>query len=327
MPDFFENDSNDRLKKEAEKRSTHSLWCEKYRPLKLDDFIGSELVKQKAQSYIAANDIPHMLLHATPGTGKTTLSKILMNTINCDSMYINASMENSVESVRQRIEGFASSMGFKPLKIVVLDEADFLTPNAQAALRNLMETYSQSTRFILTCNAVERIVPAIASRCQVFHLIPPSKKEIAGHVYRILGKENVEANGNDLALIINSMYPDIRRIINTLQLMTVDGKLVVNQQEMIDADYKLKVLDILKDKRIDKKTSFKDVRQILANNSISDFTDMYKLLYDKIDDYAAGHLAPVILILSDMDSKYVIAVDKELNFMACIIQVLDLIKA
>ena len=326
MTDFFENDVKDILKKEADQRSVHTLWCEKYRPLKLEDFIGNDLTKEKAKQYIQSNDVPHLLLHGKAGGGKTTLAMILAKTINCDYMYINASSENSVDNVREKITGFAVSVGFKPLKVIVLDEADFLTPQAQAALRNLMETYSQTTRFILTCNYVEKIIEPIISRCQVFHLVPPSKKEVANHVFSILRKENVEANPVDLKFIIDSAYPDIRRVINTLQLQTVDGKLKVNQKEMIDADYKLKILEILNDKRIDKKASFKQIRQIIADNSISVFSDIYKLLYDKLDEYATGHLAPIILILAEMDYKSSFVVDKEINFMSTILQILNEIK-
>jgi DNA polymerase III delta prime subunit len=326
MADFFEDDSQEKREKQEERNKTHTLWVERYRPLKLADFIGNELIKEKAKSYIETNDVPHLLLYGKAGGGKTTLAKILGNTINCDCMYINASSENSVDNVREKITGFAVSVGFKPLKVIILDEADFLTPQAQAALRNLMETFSQTTRFILTGNYVEKIIEPIISRCQVFHLVPPSKKEVATYVYNILRRENVEANPADLKFVFDSAYPDIRRIINIIQKQTVNGVLTNNQQEMIDADYKLKVIEILTDKRIDRKTSFKNIRQILADNSITQFSDMYSLLYDRLDDYATGHLANVIVAIAEYQFKDAMVVDHEINFMAMIISILNEVK-
>jgi replication factor C small subunit len=256
----------------------------------------------------------------------TTLSLILVKNINCEYLYINASSENSVDDVRTKITGFASSVGFKDLKIVILDEAEYLSPNAQAALRNVMETFSMHTRFILTCNYIERIIEPIISRTQVYELIPPSKKEVASHVFNILRKENIEAQPIDLKFILDSMYPDIRRIINTLQMQSVNGKLVIDQKSMVDSDYKLKVIEILKDTKKEKKDAFKEIRQLITDNSISDFSDIYTLLYDTIDDYAKGHIAQVILILAEMEYKSSFVVDKEISFMSTIIQLLNEIK-
>lgn len=324
--EFFENDNTKKLEEEVERRKTHSLWCEKHRPLTLDTFIGNDLVKEKARQYIESNDIPHLLFTGRPGGGKTSLASLLAKNINCDFIYVNASAETGIDNMRDRIRGFCSSVGFKDLKIVILDESDFLSPNAQAALRNLMETFSVHTRFILTCNYVERIIEPLISRSQIFELVPPSKKEIAVHVNSILRRENVEATPNDLAFIINSFYPDIRRIINTLQMQTVDGKLTVNQKSIIDSDYKLKVIEILKDTKKEKRDAFKEIRQLIANNSVSHFEDMFKLLYDNIDDFAKGHMAPVILILSEMQYKDSMVIDHEITFMSLMLQLLDEIR-
>ena len=326
--DFVENDNIQKLEKEAEQRKIHSLWVERYRPLKLEDFIGNDLVKSKAKEYIDSNDIPHMLLHGKAGGGKTTLSYILAKTINCDYMYINASDERGIDDVREKIKGFAISVGFRDLKVIILDEADYLTPQAQAALRSVMETYSQTTRFILTCNNVERVIEPIISRCQVFKLLPPSKKEITMHILNgILRKENVEtANPDDLKFVINSMYPDIRRIINTLQQNTVNNVFSINQKEITESDYKLKVLEILADKRIDKKASIKQIRQIVADNSVSDFTDMYKLMLDRVEEFAVGHIAAVIIIIAEMDYKSSFCTIKEANFASTMYQILNEIK-
>ena len=196
---------------------SHYLWCEKYRPQILDQYIGNQHLKDKVKRYLQSEDIPHLLLYGKAGTGKTTLAKILTKNIKCDYLYINASDENKVDDVRIKIKNFASSIGFNPLKILILDEADYLTPNAQAALRNLMETFSRHTRFILTCNYAERIIDPIQSRCQSYKIVPPSKKEVALHLKNILELENIDFELDDIAIIINSSYPDIRQIINSAQ--------------------------------------------------------------------------------------------------------------
>ena len=196
---------------------SHSLWVEKYRPKDLSTYIGNEHLKSKVKVYLESEDVPHLLLYGKAGTGKTTLAKIVVNNIDCDYMYINASDENKVDDVRNKIKTFASSVGFKSLKVIILDECDYLTPNAQAALRNLMETFSKHCRFILTCNYVERIIDPIQSRCQSYKVVPPSKKEVAIHTSNILNTEGVTYDNNDIVTMVNSSYPDIRRIINAVQ--------------------------------------------------------------------------------------------------------------
>ena len=146
-------------------KTEHTLWVEKYRPSNLDTYIGNDQLKSKVKVYLESGDLPHLLLFGKAGTGKTTLAKLLVNNIDCDYLYINASDENNVETVRSKVKNFASTMGFKDYKVIILDECDYITPNAQAALRNLMETFSKHCRFILTCNFVERIIDPIQSRC------------------------------------------------------------------------------------------------------------------------------------------------------------------
>jgi replication factor C small subunit len=167
----------------------HTLYVEKYRPEKLDDYVGNSSIKEKVNIYLQSGDVPHLLLYGTAGTGKTTLAKLIAKNIDCDLMYINASDENNVDTVREKIKNFASTIGFRQWKLIILDESDYLTPNAQAALRNLMETFSKTTRFILTCNYVEKIIDPIQSRCQVFAITPPSKKDVAIRVSEILKTE------------------------------------------------------------------------------------------------------------------------------------------
>jgi replication factor C small subunit len=302
----------------------HSLWVERYRPVSLENYIGNEHLKTKVSRYISTGDIPHLLLHGKAGTGKTTLAKLLVSNIDCDQMYVNASDENNVETVRNKIKMFASSVGFKDLKVIILDECDFLTPNAQAALRNLMETFSKHCRFILTCNYVERIIDPIQSRCQSFQIIPPSKKEVAIHTSSILNTEGVSFDNEQIVTMVNSSYPDIRRIINAVQRNIVDNNLIVDTESLVQNDYKLQVLEILQTQ--DKKNAFKNLRQLLADSQIRDYADLFRLLYDEVDSYGKGHIAEVILTIAKYELSDAQVVDKEINAMAMLIEILNTIK-
>ena len=302
----------------------HSLWVEKYRPTTLDTYIGNDHLKSKVSVYLESGDLPHLLLYGKAGTGKTTLAKLLVNNIECDYLYINASDENSVDTVRNKVRGFASTMGFKDYKIIILDECDYITPNAQAALRNLMETFSKHCRFILTCNFVERIIDPIQSRCQSFQVIPPSKKEVALHIHNILKEESIASKMNDVAGLVNAGYPDIRRVINSCQRQVVDGMLVVDKQSLIESDYKIKLLEIIK--KENRKDAFKGIRKLLADSQITDFAELYKLMYDEVDSYGTGHIAECILIIAKYQLSDSQVVDKEINAMAMIIELLGVIK-
>ena len=306
------------------KNKEHTLFVEKYRPVSLENYIGNDHLKTKVSKYINTGDIPHLLLHGKAGTGKTTLAKLLVSNIDCDQMYINASDTNSVDTVRNQIKVFASSVGFKDLKVIILDECDFLTPNAQAALRNLMETFSKHCRFILTCNYVERIIDPIQSRCQSYQIIPPSKKEVAIHTSNILNTEGITYDNNDIVTMVNSSYPDIRRIINSIQRNVVDSNLVVDTESMVKNDYKLQVLEILQTQ--DKKNAFKNLRQLLADSQIRDYADLFRLLYDEVDSYGKGHIAEVILTVAKYELSDAQVVDKEINAMAMLIEILNITK-
>jgi len=299
----------------------HSLWVEKYRPYNLQTYIGNEHLKDKVKVYLESEDVPHLLLFGKAGTGKTTLAKIITKNIDCDYLYINASDENKVDDVRNKVKTFASSVGFKSLKVIILDECDYLTPNAQAALRNLMETFSKHCRFILTCNYVERIIDPIQSRCQSYKIMPPSRKEVALQLKNIFETENVQFGLDDLALIVNAGYPDIRRVINSAQRQVVDGKLKIDVSSVIQSDYKIKLLESLTPT-----TKVSEIRQLLANNSITDYAELYKLLYDEIDTYSNGKVAECILAIAEGQYQDVQVVDKEINFMSTIVKLLRIIK-
>ena len=302
----------------------NSLWVEKYRPIKLDDYVGNEHLKEKVSGYIESEDVPHLLLFGRAGTGKTTLAKLIVKSIECDYMVINASDENNVDTVRNKVKNFASSQGFKKYKIIILDEFDYMTPNAQAILRNLMETFSKHCRFILTCNYVEKIIDPIQSRCQTFQIVPPSKKEVAVQLDKILKSEDVNYDVKDLVPIIDSSYPDIRKVINTCQLNSVKGVLKLSKNDLLDSDFKTKILDILK-LSDDSRNKYMKIRKCVADSKVQDFTEMYSLLYDKVDEYASGKVSGVILVLAEGQHRDALAVDKEIPFMATILNILSTI--
>ena len=305
-------------------QNEHTLWVEKYRPSTLDTYIGNDQLKSKVKVYLESGDLPHLLLFGKAGTGKTTLAKLLVNNIDCDYLYINASDENNVETVRSKVKNFASTMGFKDYKVIILDERDYITPNAQAALRNLMETFSKHCRFILTCNFVERIIDPIQSRCQSFQVIPPNKNDVAKHLHNILTQESVTYEREDLGILVNSGYPDIRRVINGAHRQSVGGQLKIDKQSIVENDYKLKLLEILE--KQDKKSAFNNVRQLMADAKVTDFADLFRLLYDEVDTYGKGHIAECILIIAKYELSDAQVVDKEINAMAMIIELLGIIK-
>ena len=302
----------------------HTLFVEKYRPNTLDNYIGNQHLKSKVEHYLESGDLPHLLLFGKAGTGKTTLAKLLVKNIDCDYLYINASDENNVETVRTKVKDFASTIGFKDMKVIILDECDYITPNAQAALRNLMETFSKHCRFILTCNYVERIIDPIQSRCQSFQIIPPSKQEVAKHLHNILVQENIMDTPEDIKILVETGYPDIRRVINSAQRNIVGGKIKLDTSSIIQNDYKLKLIKILETQ--DKKTAFKEIRQLLLDNQITDYADLFRLLYDEVDTWGKGHVAECILIIARYELSDSQVVDKEINAMAMLIELLGVVK-
>ncbi|MCH2679223.1 MAG: AAA family ATPase, partial [Alphaproteobacteria bacterium] len=164
----------------------HTLFTERFRPTDPKDYIGNEIFKASLDQWIKQQDIPHILLYGPAGTGKTTAAKLITTNLDCDSIYINCSDENGIETIREKVKSFASAATFRALKVVIMDEADFLTINAQAALRNVIESFSKTTRFVFTCNYIERIIDPIQSRTSVFEILPPSKSEVAKRCKKIL---------------------------------------------------------------------------------------------------------------------------------------------
>lgn len=302
--------------------NNHGLFVEKYRPATMNEYIGNQHVIEKCKIWLEQGEIPHILLYGTAGTGKTSLAKILANSIDSTVMYLNCSDENSVDTVRDKIKSFASTMSFSRWKVIICDEFDFMTANGMAALRNLMETFSGTTRFILTCNYIEKIIEPIQSRCQVFAITPPSKKDVAIRVNEILQAEQVTFKPEDLVAIINSGYPDIRRILNTCQRQIVNKELKLDTHTLIESNYASKVLDLLAMKT-DKKSLFTNIRQLIADSQVKDYTALYRHLYDNLDSFATGHIGPVILILAEAQYKESMVVDKEINIMAMFVSLIN----
>ena len=263
-------------------------------------------------------NVPHLLLYGRAGGGKTTLAKIIVNLVDCDYLYINASDERNIDLVRDKLKTFASSIGFRPMKIVILDEADYLNVNsAQPALRNLMETFSAHCRFILTCNYVEKIIEPIRSRCQAYKIVPPSKKEVALHVKGILEKENIDFDLDDLALVVTAGYPDLRKIINDLQRQVIDGKLKIDKDGMLHNEFKLRFLEMIRSK-----SDLRSIRKLIADSNFSDYTELFRLLYDEVETFTGDKIPEVIADISSGAYQDVLVVDKEINFIATVSNIL-----
>ena len=301
----------------------HTILNEKYRPDTLEGYICKEDTKQKFDEFIKQQDIPHLLFAGKPGAGKTTIAKILVNNIDCDYLYITATDERSIDVMRDKVGAFAAAGSFKPLKIVILDEATHILQAGQVILLNMMETYSLTTRFILTGNYPERLIDPLRSRCQEFDLAPPSKKVIAQHISVILDKENIEYEIPDLVAIVNKYFPDFRKIINNCQKYTIDGVLKLDTMSNTDDNYKDTLLAELKKPSV---KSFNNIRQIIANTDLEDFDDVYKFLYSKLNEYSNGNEGIVICYLEEYMYHATFRLDKEINIMACIAKILETIK-
>ena len=297
----------------------NSLLVEKYRPTVLENYVGNEHIKKTISQYLEQNDIQNLIFYGPAGTGKTTLAKLIIKNLNCDHLYINASDERGIETIRDKVSGFVSVASFKPLKVIILDEADFLTIQAQASLRNIIETFSRTTRFILTCNYIERIIDPLQSRCQVLKIVPPTKKDVAKHLNWILQQEVVMHDVKDLVPLVNQCYPDLRKCINTIQLSIQDNALQLDQSVLVSSNYMVKVLKELSSD----KPRFNTIRQIIADANVQDFEELYRYLYDNAHIFASGKEGMVAYHINEYSYQSNFRIDKEINCMALINQLIN----
>lgn len=294
-----------------------NLWVEKYRPQTLEGYVGNEVIKNKILDYLSQGSIQNLLLHGVAGTGKTTLAKLIANNLNCDLLYINASDERGIDTIREKIIPFASSLGFGDVKIVILDEADYITPQAQATLRNTMESFSGNTRFILTCNYLERIISPLQSRCQTLEIKPPSKQDVAFRCVDICEKEKVDIDNIALKTIVNAYYPDIRKTINTIQGSVVNHVVKLDKASLKD-DLNEQIIQSLSNK-----CKLSELRQILADSGSREFDNLFKALYDNITKFTSNEGA-AILIIAKYQYEYTFVLEKEICVAAMLNELLNI---
>jgi replication factor C small subunit len=301
----------------------HVLWVEKYRPAKVEDCILPDAVKKTFQEYVNRKEIPHLLLSGTAGVGKTTIAKALCQEVGCDYIVINGSDENGVETIRYKINNFASSMSLiGGRKVVIIDEADYLTPNAQAILRSSMEEFSRNCSFIFTCNFKNRIIDPLHSRCTVVDFkVNGSKAKMATQFFKrvewILEQEGIKYDKPVVAEIITKYFPDNRRILNELQRYSVGGTIdkgllaSVSDVQLTELINSLKVKD------------FSTARKWVTNNLDNDPVRIFRVIYDKLYDVLKPNSVPqMVLILAKYQYQAAFAADHEINLMACITELM-----
>ena len=299
----------------------NTLYVERFRPTELKYYVGNENVKDTIQKYLDQNDIQNFIFYGPAGTGKTTLAKIIVKNLDCDYLYINASDENGIDTIREKVKGFASAASWKGIKVVILDEADFITIQGQAALRNVIETFSRSTRFILTCNFVERIIDPLQSRCQVLKIVPPTKMDVYNHLTWILADQlNLSYTPEDIKSLIVKYYPDMRKMLNVLQMSVKDDNIELDETVVTSNNY---IKEVLKELTGSKK--WLTIRQIIADSNVKDFDELYRNLFDYASKYAPGKEGMVAIILNEHLYQANFRIDKEINVMSAIAKIIDVI--
>ena len=298
------------------------LWTEKYRPSTISDYVFRDDAQRKqVQGWVDAKTIPHLLFSGAPGTGKTTLAKVLINMLDIDEydvLEINASRENSVENVRDKITNFVQTMPFGEFKVVLLDEADYISPNGQAALRGVMETYASSSRFILTCNYPNKVIPALHSRCQGFHIEKIDHTEFTARIATVCVEEGVEIDIDTLDSYVKATYPDLRKCLNLCQMNTVDGTLVKpNEGDSATADYKLAVVDLFKQGKI------LEARKMLCSQvRPEEMDELFRWMYDNLELWGETqeHKDAAILIIAKGLRNIPMVADQEINLAATLVE-------
>jgi replication factor C small subunit len=299
------------------------LWTEKYRPSTIDGYVFTDpSQREQIEHWIASKSIPHLLLSGPAGTGKTTLAKLLVNSLDIDPydfLHVNASRDNGVDFLKSKIEGFVSTMPFGDLKIVLLDEADYLTHNAQAILRGLMETYASQARFILTCNLAHKIIKPLKSRCQEFVIDKTDQTEFTTRVDTILLTEEVEFDIDTLDSCVKATYPDLRKCLNLCQSNSISGQLIVTKGsgDSGTADCKLAVVELFKQGKI------REARTLLCRETTADeMEEMFTWMYQNLDLWSKtpeGQDQAIVEIRNGMLNHAIIA-DPEVNLSATLVK-------
>jgi len=302
------------------------LWVEKYRPKNVEDYVfRDQAQREMVQGWVDSGSIPHLLFSGSPGVGKTTLARILIQEMNVDSydvLEINASRENSVDTIRDKITGFVQTMPFGAFKVVLLDEADYITPNGQAALRGVMETYHASARFILTCNYPNRVIPALHSRCQGFHIERVDITEFTARVATVLVSESVEFDLDVLDTYVRATYPDLRKCLNTCQMNSVTGKLIHDTGPVSAAqDWKIDAVDLFKRGKI------REARALMCQSIRPDeVEEVFRWMYDNIDIWSTDPQKQdqAIIIIRQGLVNHSFVADAEINLSATLCELTNL---
>lgn len=294
------------------------LWTEKYRPATLDGYVFKDNgQKEQIESWVKSKTIPHLLFSGAPGVGKTTLAKILINQLGIDEydvLEINASRENSVDTIRDKITGFVSTMPFGVFKVVLLDEADYISPNGQAALRGVMETYHASARFILTCNYPNRVIPALHSRCQGFHIDRIDLTEFTARMATVLVTEEIDFDLDTLDTYVKATYPDLRKCLNMCQMNSVEGKLTPpSSDEGSSGDWKLSAVELFKEGRI------MEARKLMcASARPEEMEEVFRWMYDNLELWSTDQEKQdqAIIIIRQGLVNHSFVADPEINLSA-----------
>ena len=302
------------------------LWTEKYRPATLADYVFRDNAqRQQVQGWVNSGAIPHLLFSGAPGVGKTTLAKILVNELGIDDfdvLEINASRENSVDTIRDKITGFVQTMPFGPFKVVLLDEADYISPNGQAALRGVMETYHASARFILTCNYPNRVIPALHSRCQGFHIERVDITEFTARMATVLVTEGVEFDLDTLDTYVKATYPDLRKCLNMCQMNSQEGRLTApHGDEGGVREWKVEVVALFKAGRI------LDARKLMcASARPEEMEEVFRWMYDNLELWSsdAHKQDQAIVIIRQGLVNHSFVADPEINLSATLVELCQL---